>query len=133
MYFRTILESLDGFDDYDVVSHILFGFKTAYLIDNSISVKKYENEITEIMKKVISLDKTLEFNTKVHSMIPMENASFFLNLYKSLGGINLTLSSDAHSASRFMDGFEIFIPEIKKAGFDHLNYFVKRKRYDIKI
>lgn len=132
-YFATILESLEAPFDYDVVCHIDFGFKTAYLIDKSLKLSDFEEDVSKIMREVIKKDKTLEINTKVQSFINDEHTKYLLSLYKKLGGVNLTLSSDAHKVDRFYKDFDHYIKLIKDAGFDHLNYFIERKRYDCKI
>lgn len=132
-YFKKIIESIRIFPDYDVVSHVDFGFKTAYLIDNSLKLEMFESEVTEVLKEIINKDKTLEINTKVQEFINDEHTLYLLKLYKKLGGKNLTLSSDAHQLSRYCLNFEHYISLIKQAGFDHLNYFIARKRYDCKI
>ena len=129
IYFSRILEMVNNFDDYDVLCHIDYGFKTAYLIDNSISIKKYEDVITQIMKVVIDKNKTFELNTKVQEVLPVEHTKYILDLYKKLGGKNLTISSDAHDVKRFRSSFDKYIPMIKEAGFDHLIYFVNRKKH----
>ena len=85
------------------------------------------------MKELIKKDKAMEINTKVQSVLPMEHTEYLLKLYKSLGGIHITLSSDAHELRRFCDGFDKYIPVIKKCGFDHLTYIVKRKKYQIEL
>ena len=132
-YYLTQLDMVRNFDDYDVLCHIDFAFKTAYLIDNSISIKEYEDYIIEIMKEIIKKDKTFELNVKVQSFLPVEHTKYLLKLYKDLGGKNVTLSSDAHKVNRLNDQFDKYIVLIKEAGFDHLNYFIKRNRYSISI
>ena len=128
IYFQRQVEMAKSFDDYDVFCHLDYGFKTAYLIDNSLSIKKYEKYIIEIMKEVIKKDKTLELNLKVQEVLPLQHTLYLLNLYKQLGGINLSMSSDAHEVGRFCKGFDFYSDIIKKVGFTHLVYFINRKK-----
>ena len=132
-YFNLVLESIKVFPDYDVVCHIDFGFKTAYLLDKSLKLEQFEKEVCSILKEIIARDKTLELNVKVQEFINDAHTLYLLKLYKKLGGKNLTLSSDAHRVDRFCSKFNHYINLIKEAGFDHLNYFVARKRFDCKI
>ena len=132
-YFDNILEALESGIDFDVLSHVDFGFKSAYLIDNSIKISLYEDKLINIFKRLIELDKTLEINIKVQSFINDEHTKYILRLYKKVGGKNLTLSSDAHSIERFYKNFEHYIGIIKDEGFDHLNYFINRTRFDLRI
>ena len=133
LYFQRQIEALENFSDFDVFCHLDYGFKTAYLMDNSLKIYKYEKQIIKIMQEVIKKDKTLELNLKVQEVLPLEHTLFILHLYKSLGGQNLAMSSDAHDIKRFRIGFDKYLRIVKEAGFDSLIYFVNRKKYRYKI
>ena len=128
-YFLKQLEMVRDFDNFDVLCHIDYGFKTAYKIDNSLKISKYEDIIISIMKELIRKEKAFEINTRVQEVLPIEHTKYLLSLYKKLGGQYLTLSSDAHDISRFRKDFDKYIPIIKDAGFDYLTYFVDRKKH----
>ena len=132
-YFNKLLEAVESFNDYDVLCHFDYGFKTAYLSDNTFNIGDYKDDITKIMKVVIQNNKALEINIKVHSFLPLEHTKYILNLYRSLGGKYLTLSSDAHKLCNFRHNFEKYIKLIKECGFDSLTYFVNRGKYLLKI
>lgn len=128
-YFEKEYESIRDFDNFDVFCHLDYGFKTAYSIDNTISIQKYEDIIIRIMKELIKKEKALEINVKVQKFLPIEHTKYLLNLYKSLGGKYLTLSSDAHKLSVFCLQFDYYTQIIKEAGFNQLTYFINRKKY----
>lgn len=133
-YFDKVYESVCAYNDYDVLSHIDFGFKTAYLVDNNLKLKDFETKVIKILKKIIKENKALEINTKVQESINgIENVKYLLSLYKSLGGEKLTLSSDAHDETRYMSSFDTYIKLIKECGFEYLSYFIKRKESKVKI
>ena len=132
-YFDNIIEALKTGVDFDVLCHFDYGFKTAYLIDKTQKLSSYEDKIIPILKKVIEMDKCLEINIKVQSCINDEHTSYILKLYKALGGKNITVSSDAHDVSLFYEDINHYLSLIKKAGFDHVNYFVNRTRFDLFI
>lgn len=129
IYFQRLLEMVQNFDDFDVLCHLGYGFKTAYALDHSIRINEYEEVIKEIMRTLISKDKTLEVNTKVAEVLPIEHTKYLLKLYHDLGGKNLTLSSDAHHVNRFRSHFDEYLPVIKDAGFTYLIYFVGREKF----
>ena len=130
IFFEGQIEMLKNYDDFDVVSHVDYAFKTAYLLDPALSIKKYEKYLVEIFNLVIEKDKTLEINTKVQEGINNDaHLRYLLQLYKSLGGKYLTISSDAHRINRYCSSFDKYIPIIKEEGFDYLCYFIGRKRY----
>jgi len=133
MTFEVMLEALASFDDFDVFTHIDYAFKTVYLNDKSAKINEYEDALIKVMKAVIKKDKCLEINTKVQELLPIEHTKYILDLYKRCGGINITLSSDAHKADRLCSSFDKYIPIIKEMGFNHLSYFIKRKRYSYSI
>lgn len=130
VYFDEIIEATSTFFNYDVLSHIDYGFKTIYMLDKNYKISKYEDKIKEVMKNLIQNHKALEINTKVQEAIHNdEHTRYLLELYRSLGGQRLTLSSDAHSVERYQSSFEHYKNMIKECGFDYLVYFVKRKEY----
>lgn len=133
IYFQRELEMAQNYDNYDVFCHIDYGFKTAYLYDNTVCIEKYEDILTKIMKEVIKHGKALELNLKVQEIVPMEHTIYILNLYKKLGGEYLTMSTDAHDISRFYKGFDKYLPIIKNAGFDYLLYFINREKHKFYI
>ena len=133
IYFSRELEAIKNFDDFDVFCHLDYGFKTAYLNNNSLSIKKYEDILKKIMEEIIKKDKALEININVQEVMPIEHTLFILDLYNKLGGKYITLSSDAHEVDRYYKCFDKYIKLIKKAGFIHLTYFINRKKHLLKI
>ena len=140
-YFDTMLEALDTFSNFDVLSHIDFGFKTIVLIDPSYKLSMFEEKVRKVLTKLVELDKTLEVNSKVMESLNdsyLKNDStyryddhlrYLLSLYKECGGKKLSLSSDAHQVSKYRLDFDKHIKTIKEMGFDKLSYFIKRKEY----
>lgn len=133
IYFLRELEALQNFDDFDVFCHLDYGFKTAYLNDKSLSIKKYEPILIKIMEEIIKKNKALEINTKVQELLPLEHTLYILNLYFKLGGKYLTISSDAHEVDRFCSSFDTYINLAKKVGFTHLTYFINREKHLLEI
>lgn len=130
LYFDKIYEAITNFSDYDVLSHFDYGFKTARMVNNEEDIKKYEGKIVKIFTKLIELNKALEINSKVQDTInDDEYLKYILNLYKSLGGEKLTLSSDAHFVKNYRLNFDKYIKMIKDAGFKYLCYYIDRCEY----
>ena len=134
LYFDLAIKAVKTFKDFDVFCHFDYAFKSAIKVDPSLKINKYEDKLIELFKEIIKRDKALEINTKVQEFIKSkDHLLYVLNLYKKLGGKNLTLSSDAHVLKRYKSSFDIMLPIIKEAGFDHLVYFVDRNRFEYKI
>lgn len=128
IYFDEMIYATTTFQNYDVLSHIDYAFKTIYEMDNSYTIEKWEDKITQVFKNLIKNNKALEINTKVQETINNHfHTKYLLKVYKELGGRYITLSSDAHTVERYLSSFEIYKQIIKEAGFDYLVYFVNRK------
>lgn len=133
-YFDEMIEATSTFFDYNVLSHIDYGFKTVYLMDQTYQISRYEEQIKQVMKNLIKHKKALEINTKVQEAIHDDaHTTYLLRLYHSLGGTRLTLSSDAHQVDRYQSSFDHYIKLIKACGFDHLVYFINQKEYIYKL
>ncbi len=139
-YFDLIYEGMNNIKDFDILSHIDYCFKTALKKDNSLKINKYEDKIIKIFKYLIENDKCLEVNSKVQTTINEiymkqkdykfdDHIRYLLKLYKSLGGKNVSLSSDAHVVKNYRCDFDKHIEVIKECGFDKLVYYIKRKKY----
>lgn len=132
IYFNNIIDALKNFENFDVLSHFDYGFKTAYLIDNSLLIDLYESYIRKIFKLLIKQNKTLEINMKVENILGVTHLKKILKWYQEEGGVKLSLSSDSHNEDAYekyyqrqISYFQIF----KDLGFNELRYFVKRKEY----
>lgn len=133
-YFDEMIYATSTFQNYNVLSHIDYAFKTIYEMNNEYNISKYEEKIIKVFENLIKNKKVLEINTKVQETINDDNhTKYLLNLYKKLGGKYITLSSDSHSVDRYLSSYEKYRRMIKEAGFDYLVYFVKKKMYTYPI
>ena len=133
-YFDLMYQGMTEYKNYDVLSHIDFAYKAALHYNPDLKFNIFEDKVIRIMKLLIEEGKAFEINTKVQETIDDDNhVRYLLNLYKSLGGYKLTLSSDAHSVERYNSSFPRYIKIIKECGFSELRYYVKRKEYTFTI
>lgn len=133
-YFDLLIEAITVYKNYDVLSHIDYGFKTAHYLNSSLKISQFEDKLKQIFKIIIKDNKALEVNTKVEEKINDDsNIKYLLTLYKTMGGEKLTLSSDAHEKDRYMSSFDIYKRIIKECGFNKLSLFIKRKEYQVEI
>lgn len=137
IYFNNAIDGVKTYKNYDVLSHIDYGFKTAYILDNSLKIENYEHYLKEIFQEIVQDNKALEINIKVQNTInDINHLKSLLKIYKNCGGTKLTLSSDAHfleQQKEYFESQEYFFKIIKECGFDYLSYFIKRKEYKFKI
>lgn len=129
-YFDIMIEATATFTNYNVLSHLDYGFKTVYLVNKNIKISMFEKQIKIIFQNIIKNKKALEINTKVQEALnDDEHLKYLLKLYKSLGGKRVTLSSDAHNVSRYLSKFAYYQKIIKECGFDYLVYYIKQQEY----
>lgn len=48
-------------------------------------------------------------------------------------GIPVTLGADAHVPTRVADGYETAMRILQQAGYEHVNFFLERKRQQVRI
>lgn len=129
-YFDYVIKAVTTFDNFDCLSHFDYGLKSALRTNPNINIRIHEKKLKELFSALIKKNKALEINVKVQSGInDDEYLRYILNLYKSLGGEKLTLSSDAHQKEFYRYNFDKYMHIIKDAGFSYLMYFVERKGY----
>lgn len=131
MYLDQYIKAVKSDLDYQVVCHIDYAYKSAIRVEPNLRFNEFEEQIKEIMKVIVQKHKAYEINTKVMEFIPHadEHVRYVLRLYKSLGGTDLTLSSDAHEVKRLMSSFDHYKAIIKEEGFDKLCYFINKEKY----
>lgn len=132
-YYTQMYEAVNLVDNFDVLSHIDYAYKTCYKMDSNYNFLDDEELIKPILETIIKKNKALEINTKVQNVLPDEHLYTLLKYYKTLGGKKLTLSSDAHRIDRYLDNFNKYKDIIKECGFNYLCYYVKRKEYHFDI
>lgn len=125
LYYEQMLEAVENWNDFNVLSHINYGYKTIYNYDPSYDFFSDIEIIKKILIVLIQKNKALEINTKVADDLPIENTIGLLELYKELGGSRITISSDAHELSRYLENFDKYVNIVKEIGFKYLCYFIK--------
>lgn len=106
-YLQMIYDSIDVFDNFDVVGHI--GYMDKYFEKNSIDTAKPENQpftysdfpslFDDILRRIIQKGKGIEVNTSTYGTLsrPMPHPTI-IRRYAELGGSILTTGSDSHKA-----------------------------------
>lgn len=133
MYYEQVLDAIKRIDKFNVLSHIDYCFKTVYRMDNNYKFLNDYHLIKPILEEIIKKEKALEINIKVQKALPDEHLYELLNIYKHLGGVRLTLSTDSHDVSRYKEDFDKYIKVIKECGFNYLCYYIKQKEYHYDI
>lgn len=134
-YYKTILECIQQFDNFDVIGHLDYCkryYPGGYMQgDHFIAASLIE----EIFRVLIQKGKGIEVNTsgfrhESHMCMPHYD---ILALYRQMGGTRITIGSDSHR-SEFV-GFQTreVTAQLKQMGFAYLSTFEKRTEKKITL
>ncbi len=128
LYFERILENTYAFTDFDSLSHL--DFMCRFVPDGyDYKDENHFEIISEILKRIISLNKCLEINTAgIYKGKGETNpAPRIIKSYRELGGEMITIGSDAHTPDRIGACFDETGSMLKAAGFRYYCVFKNRK------
>jgi histidinol-phosphatase (PHP family) len=121
-YLLRLLDIINRFDGYHALAHL--DFPRRYHEYNEPFSKDLFDVIGEILKTLIKNGKSLELNTAAMFLYGEPNPSIeILKLYKSLGGRNITIGSDAHELEDIGKGINDGIEILKKLGYNYILIF----------
>ena len=129
-YLRELIRMAD-FPHFDVMGHI--GYTTRYMsrkgFGERISVEKYGDELTELLRRLIRNGKGIECNAsgfRDPNAAPYP-AGDILRLYRALGGEIITVGSDAHDPSQVFFGIREAYELLKSCNFRYVSEFRERR------
>ena len=115
---------------FDGVSHFDLIKRTGGGVFGSYNPADYRDIIAECMKAIIKNDMTLEVNSSGlrHTGKDIYPNIYIIELYKDLGGKNITYGSDGHSYEQ--DGYELeYVYDLLKSiGFRYLVTYNRREK-----
>ncbi len=118
-YLLRLLDIIKRFDGYHALAHL--DFPRRYQKEKEPFSTELYDIITEIYKILINNGKSLEVNTASVKIYGEPNPSIeLLKLYKSLGGRNITIGSDAHRVQDIGRGIERGIEILKELGYNYI-------------
>lgn len=137
--FSHYLEEVNRIVDwggFDSLAHLTYPLR--YIVGNGridFDLLRYFPEISEILKKLVENNKSLEINTsglrQVYGKLLPDIE--IIKLFKSLGGENITIGSDAHRAGdvgkNIIDGYAAAV----EAGFKYITIYQNRQPIHIPI
>ncbi len=132
-YFEELYENAMH-SDYDVLCHLTVILRyVVYKYKKTVDITKYYPIIEDILKAVISRDKSLEVNTSgIHDNYFMPDRDILM-MYKNLGGKKISIGSDAHVPQNISAGLSEAAELLKSIGFDTLTYYIERKCHSYTI
>lgn len=107
LYFKTLLNALRQFNDFDALGHLDYIVRYSPNKNANYNPYDYMDYIDEVLKIIIAKDIKLEINTSNYSKgLDFPNPhNQIIKRYKELGGLYVTMGSDAHKADYVGYGF----------------------------
>lgn len=134
-YFETLL-TIAKRDCYDVLGHITYPLR--YIEGDAkipVDTEKYRDMIAEICRAVIANRKGIELNTSGYRQSygkPFPDADLLL-LYRDLGGVYLSLGSDAHAPQDVAGGIAQGAALAQASGFAQVYYYLDHEPHGIML
>lgn len=98
-HYRTMAENVRSHDFIDVLAHIDYIARYAPYDDPEVEYGKFWEDIDEVLRAVIETDTVLELNTRrLGTKRGMKELVPVFSRYRELGGRQITVGSDAHTA-----------------------------------
>lgn len=98
-YYRTMAENVRRHDFIDVLAHIDYIARYAPYDNPEVEYGRFREDIDEVLRAVIETGTVLELNTRrLGSKRGMKELVSIFFRYRELGGRQITLGSDAHTA-----------------------------------
>lgn len=97
-YFQCMLQNIKNHTFIDSLGHIDYIGRYARYEDKELYYNEYSDVIDEVLKMVINSGIVLELNTKrLADKGSVDNLIEIYKRYRELGGLNVTIGSDAHN------------------------------------
>ncbi len=128
LYFSSILENIECFQDFDVFGHLDYIIRYAPDKGTGFSMEDYREILDRILKTILSYGKGIEVNTAGYKYGVHPNPhEDIIRRYLSLGGHILTIGSDGHKPEHFAYDFPRLETVLKNLGVKEYTVFEGRK------
>ena len=128
IYLETMLKLIKRFPHFDTLAHIDYISRYCPYKDPEIYVSEFKEILTAIFDELITLDISLEINTRrLHQPDAFACAQELYRLYSNRGGKYVTVGSDAHNPLALTTNFDIAEEIITENNFIPV-YYKKRQR-----
>ena len=98
-----------------------------------MDLQRYEPQIEEILREVVSAGKALEINTSGAGDGYLTPDERIVDRYLSLGGTRFTLGSDAHRPADIARGLDAGARMLRQKGVKELCLYRNRKEFRVSL
>jgi len=127
-YFRSILDNLKAFQNFDVYGHLDYVVRYGQTRDADYCYDKYKDVLDPILEALLEREKGIEINTGAVSyhLKELNPCTNLIKQYRRLGGEIITIGSDAHEPSAIARAFDRAACILTECGFKYYTTFEKR-------
>lgn len=119
LYFDTVLEAIQAFDDFQILGHIDYVFRYLDQGIKGVNLEHFNPILDAIFQTLIKKNKVLEVNTAPYreSYAVSEPVYALIKRYYDLGGRRISLGSDAHHPDDLIADFQLAAKRLLSIGF----------------
>jgi histidinol-phosphatase (PHP family) len=127
--FEITKQNLEVFDDFDVLGHIDYVVRYGEGQANAYSYARYQEELDEILKRVIEKGKGIELNSAglKYGLEFCHPHPDVLKRYRELGGEIITIGADGHKPEHIAYQFQRAAKMLEACGFRYHTIYQQRK------
>ncbi|SHK03631.1 histidinol-phosphatase (PHP family) [Hathewaya proteolytica DSM 3090] len=127
LYLKDMITCVEMYNDFDSLGHIDYVARYSNYADAEIHYDEFKDQIDTVLELIIGKHKVMEINTRrLHMKGVKENFMKIYGRYKELGGMYVTVGSDAHSIENIGMNFDIARLMVRELGLVPV-YFKDRK------
>ena len=134
-YFESELNRARIFDCYDSYGHLDYALRYGPGGNSEFTYEKYADLLDPLLEAVIERGKVIEVNSSGlrKGMNGPNPAVSIIKRYRELGGLPLTIGSDAHETKDIASGFDEIKNILLDCGYKTYSIFEKRVRREIPL
>lgn len=135
IYFETILENVNVFDDFDVYGHLDYVVRYGPNQAGNYTYEKYRDVLDAILETLIKKGKGIELNTAglKYGLPQMHPHEDIVRRYHEMGGRIITIGSDAHRPEHVAYRFDRAAELLRVCGFNSHTVFRGRKAFEMPL
>ena len=134
-YFESELECAKLYDCYDSYGHLDYALRYGPGGNSGFTYEKYADVLDPLLQTIIKKGKVIEVNSSGlrKNMNGPNPAVSIIRRYKELGGLPLTIGSDAHNTKDIASYFDDVRNILLDVGYTTYSVFEKRQRKEIPL
>ena len=126
-YYKTMAENVRSHDFIDVLAHIDYIARYAPYENPEVEYGRFREDIDEVLRAVVETDTVLELNTRrLGTKRGMKELVPVFSRYRELGGRQVTLGSDAHTADAVGAHFDAALDFAEALKLQVVTFFGRR-------